>query len=273
MLTKLEVTNPRSMTLALEMFENESGLQIAEVDGLDPVKATIVSTSFAGLDGTEFQSARREARNIKIKLDLQPDFDTDTFGSLRKMLYKYFLPKTKIKLRFYEDSGLYVDIQGVVEDHSTPLFAEDPEVDISIMCFQPDLVNPRMFSVAGFTTSTTTPYDIEYGGDIEAGTVLTLNVNRTLASFSMYNLPEDGILQQLDFNGSLVAGDELVISSLKGAKGITLTRGGISSSYLYGRPSSSGWIEMKEGVNQFRVYALGAAIPYTLEYLERYGGL
>lgn len=273
MLNQVEVTNPRGMTLTMEMLENDSGIQIEDIDGLDPVKATLVSTSFANMEGAQFQSARREPRNLKFKLDLQPDFDVSTFGSLRKMLYTYFLPKTKIKIRFFEDTGLYVDIDGIVEDHSSPLFSEDPNVEISVMCYQPDFVNPLMFSVAGNTTSGTTTNDIAYGGNIDAGTVLTLNINRTLTSFSMYNMPEDGVLQQLDFSDNLVAGDELVISSLRGAKGITLTRGGISSSRLYGRPSSSGWIEMKEGVNQFRVYALGAAIPYTLEYVERYGGL
>lgn len=273
MLKQVDVTNSRGMTLSLEVFENESGYQIADWDGLTPVKATLVSTSFATLDGSQFQTARREPRNVKLKLDLQPDFVTDTYTSLRKKLYTYFMPKSQITLRFHDTTGLYLDIVGIVEDHSASIFEEDPPVDISIMCFQPDLVDTRMVTYSGSTVDTGTTHAIDYPGNIEAGTVLTMNVNRTLSSFSIYNTGEDGVLKQLDFSGSLIAGDTLVVSSLKGNKGITLTRAGIGSSYLYGRSPQSAWIELIEGINQFRVYATGDPIPYTLEYLRLYGGL
>lgn len=273
MLKQFDVTTRRGTSLSFEMQENDSGYQVADIDGLDPVKATLVSTSFAGWDGVQFQSAKRDPRNIKIKLDLHPDFVTDTFTTLRKRLNSYFMPKSEVTLRFYETTGLYVDIKATVESLSAPLFAEDPDVEISLMAFQPDFVDPKMVTLAGNTVSTTTNTPINYPGTIETGTVLTLNVNRTLAAFSIYNTGEDGVLHQLDFSGSLLAGDQLVISSLKGAKGITLTRSGVSSSLLYGRSAQSSWIELMEGINQFRVYAPGDPIPYELEYMVRYGGL
>ncbi len=272
MLKQVRVTNRRSMSLTFEVFENDSGYQI-QVDGLGPVKATLSSSSFAGLDGSQYQSARREARNLKIKFDLEPDFVTDTYTSLRKQLYAYFLPKAQITLRFIDTSGLQLDIVGVVEDHTPAMWEADPTVEISVMCFQPDLVDPRIFSLSANTTSGLTTQAINYEGDIDVGTVLTLNANRTISSFSMYNNGEDGIAQQFDFNAGLIAGDVLVVSSLRGNKGITLTRAGISSSYLYGHPSTSGWIYLTQGINQFRVYTTGAAVPYVLEYRTRYGGL
>ena len=273
MLKQLDVTNRRSMTLSLEMLENDTGYQIADIDGLDPVKATLVSTSFATMDGSQFQSARRGARNIKLILDLQPDFDVNTYTTLRKNLYTYFMPKSQVNLRFYQTSGLYLDIVGIVEEHSAPLFSEDPTVTISLMCFQPDFVDPRMVTYEGNTVASGTTHAIDYPGTVESGTVLTLHVDRSLSAFTIYNTGEDGILQQLDFAASLLDGDELVISSIRGSKGITLTRAAVSSSYLYGRTAQSAWIELIEGINQFRVYALGDPIPYTLEYLVRYGGL
>lgn len=273
MLKQIEVTNRRSMTLALEVMENDSGYQISDWDGLDPVKATLVSTSFAGLDGLQYQSSRLEGRQLKIKLDLQPDFITDTYTSLRKALYTYFMPKAAIKLRFTDTSGLQLDIDGIVEDHSAAMWEADPTVDISIMCFKPDLIDRRLVTLNANTTAGLTTQAIDYPGDIEVGTVLTLSANRTMTSFSMYNLGEDGIPQQLDFTSSLLSGDVLVVSSLQGNKGITLTRSGVSSSYLYGRPSQSGWIYLTQGINNFRVYSEGAAVPYKLEYMVRYGGL
>jgi tail protein len=273
MLKQVEVTNRRGMTLSLEMEENESGYQINGIDGLDPPKATLVSSSFAEQDGEEFQSAHLMRRDIKIGLDLHPDFVDETYTSLRKKLRTYFMPKTPVKLRFILDTGLYLDIQGIVENHDSSMFSTAPGVVIGVACFKPDLIDPRIVSLAGSTVSTSTPTVIDYLGDVETGTILTLNVNRTMSGFTIYNNREDGTMAQLDFAGSLLAGDVLVVSSLRGNKGITLTRGGISSSYLYGRPYSSDWIDLMEGLNQFRVYAPGASVPYVLEYQTRYGGI
>jgi hypothetical protein len=102
---------------------------------------------------------------------------------------------------------------------------------------------------------------------------VTLNVNRPVTEFTIYNTDEGGTIQQLDFTGSLIADDVLVISSLAGAKGITLTRAGVSSSYLYGRTAQSSWIQLFEGNNDFRIYTPAEPVPYVLEYVVRYGGL
>lgn len=278
MLSQVVVTNRRGGTLTLPMEESDSGYQVAEIGGLDPVKATISSTSYVGIDGERFQSARRGARNITIKLDLDPDFNPDTFTTLRQRLYTYFMPKSQITLRFTMESGLDVDISAVVEEMSSPLFEQDPNVDISLMCYNPDFTVPEIVQLDGFTVPDLTTTEIDYPGTVETGavetgTVLTLDVNRDFSEFSIYNTGEDGVVTQLDFQGSLLEGDTLTVSSIRGSKGITLVRGGVTSSYLYGRLAHSTWIELMEGLNQFRVYAVGDPIPYTLEYAIKYGGL
>lgn len=273
MLSKIDITNRRGNILSLEMEENDSGYQINRVDGLDPVKAVFVSTSYATSDGEHFQSAKRGARNIKIKLDLDPNFDPHTYETLRQTLYSYFMPKAQISLRLYLTSGLYLDIVGHTEEMSSPLFEQDPNVDISIMCFQPDFLDPRIITVEGDTVDDNTNITIDYPGTVETGTVLTLNLNRDLDEFTIYNMDESGKLYQMDFSGELLDNDILVVSSLRGSKGITLTRASVSSSYLYGRSAQSSWIEFGEGLNEFRVYAEGDPIPYELEYIVRYGGL
>lgn len=273
MLSKVDVTNARGNVLSLEMEESDNPYQVADIKGLDPVRAALVSTSYAGSDDEQYQSAKRGARNITIKLDLDPDFNPKTYTDLRRDLYPFFMPKSQISLRFYLTSGLYVDIAGVVEEMSSPLFEQDPHIDISVMCFKSDFVDARMVTVEGTTVDDTTAIEIEYPGTIETGTVVTLNVNRSLTEFTIYNMDEGGKLYQLDFTGALLAGDQLVVSSLRRSKGITLTRASVSSSMLYGRSSQSSWINLSEGLNQFRVYAEGDPIPYILEYVVRYGGL
>ena len=273
MLSKVEVTNSRGNVLSLFMQENDGGYQVASIEGLEPVKATLVSSSYAGADGEFFQSAKLPARNIKFEIDLDPDFNPKTYTDLRRDLYPFFMPKSQITLRFYLTSGLYLDITGIVEEFSSPVFEEDPNVEISVMCYQPDFLDARIVTVEGHSVADGTNIEIDYPGTVETGTVVTLHVNRSLSEFTIYTQDEGGNLRQLDFTGDLLSGDELVISSLRGNKGITLTRDTVSSSFLYGRSSQSSWVELMEGANQFRVYALGDPIPYTLEYVVRYGGL
>ena len=272
-LQQVDITNSRGNVLSLQMEQDDNPYQINEIEGLDPGKAVLVSTSSAGQDGETYQSGKRPARNIKLHLDFDSDFSEKSNSELRDDLYTWFMPKSKITLRFFLTTGLYVDIDGIVESMDSPLFKYDPDATISIMCFQPDFVDARLASVPGFTVADSTNMPIDYPGTVEAGSVLTINFNRASSGFSIYNVDESGKVQQLDFSGALLNGDKLVVSSLAGSKGITLTRSGASSSFLYGRSSQSSWINLVEGLNQFRVYATGDPIPYTLEYAVRYGGL
>lgn len=272
MLSKLDITNRRSMTLSLPMEENDSGYQVADIQGLDPVKANLVSTSYPNQNGEQFQGSNRPARDVKLIFDLQPD-GVQTFSSLRENLYKYLMPEQQVRLRFYKASGLIVDLIGVVENHSSPQFVEDPVVTIDVRCFQPDFLDPEVVIFEGNTVSGSTNTPIEYPGNLEASTILRLYPNRAVPDFAVYNTPEDGVVRQLNFTGDLIAGDELIISSIKNQKGITLKRSGISSSFLYGRTPQSAWIELFEGFNQFRVYTAGDPVPYELEYIVRYGGI
>lgn len=273
MLTKLEVRNSQGSLLTMLLEDPSSGLIIDDIDGLTPVKATLVSSSFARLAGEQYQSNRRETRNVVIKLELDPDFVEASVRELRKDLYDYFMPSAEVTMRFFMFDGLIVNIWGVVEDFDSPLFTDKPEATISIMCFKPDFLGLDEVEVEGGTTDTTDEILVEYEGSIETGIVFALEVDRTLSEFTIYHRPPDGSLRTLDFAASLAAGDVLTISTVAGSKGATLTRSGSNSSLLYGVSPQSNWIELTKGDNYLRVYATGAEIPYTITYLPRYGGL
>jgi len=270
----VEVSTPQGDLLSFQLDDDEASYLIQDIDGLDPVKATITSTAFAGLDGTQFQSARREERNIVITAGLNPNPLTETVRSLRNRLYAFFMPTTKVDLTFYDDEGPDVTISGVVEDAPSPLFTQEPAMNISVTCFKPDFLDVVPGHIGdGMTTSGSSGRLIAYPGTSKTGTVITLNVDRTLSDFTIYHQPPNDDLRQLDFSASLVAGDILVINSVTGSKGVTLTRGGTISSLLYGKSPQSSWIELLPGDNVITFYATGAGIPYTLDYVARYGGL
>lgn len=273
MLTKIEVDDLQGHTLLLPLQGSTSGYTIKEIAGLDPVKATIVFSQFAQLDGSQFQGSRRENRNIVLTVAMEPYSGGLTVRELRAALYAYFMPKMTVNMKFYNDNVLTSSIQGQVETCEAPLFSKDPELAVSIMCFDPNFSAPASTTVNGTTVATSVEKLILYPGTVEVGYLLTLNVNRSVAGFTIYNRRPSGAAATLDFTLALLAGDVVKINTTSRNKYATLTRTGITTSVLYAISTSSKWAPLYPGNNYIRLLATGATIPYTLEYTAKYGGL
>lgn len=273
MLIKVEVRSSQGDLLSLPLEDVSAGLIVKDIDGLGPVKATLVSSSFAQLDGAQYHSSRREPRNIKLTLDLEPDYISTSVQDLRNRLYEFFMPKSETNLRFYLSNGRTVDILGRVESFDSPLFAKEPEAEISMVCYDPDFIDLIPVELNGMTTSSSTETLVEYEGTVETGIQFVLNVDRDVTDLTFYHRPPDGSLRSLEFSEQLGAGDVVTINTNPGSKGATLSRGGIDSPILYAISPQSNWIEFSRGDNHIRVYAEGAGIPYDILYTPRYGGL
>lgn len=273
MLTKVEARNDQGVLLTLPLMDISEGFIIQDIEGLDPVKATLVSSSFANLDGEQYQSSRREKRNLLFTLGLEPNHVDQTVKSLRTRLYGHFMPKSNVNFRFFSDDFPTVDISGRVESFEAPLFAKDPEAKLSLLCFNPDFYDSTPVLFNGNTTSGTIETGIDYVGTVESGITFRLLVNRAISGFTIFVRSADNAIRALEFQSSLVAGDVVEINTSAGLKGATLTRAGIATSILYGISPYSNWVEMIPGVNNIRVVISGAAIPYTIQYTTKYGGL
>lgn len=273
MLETVEVRTEQGALLSLPLQGVISGYNIENIDGLDPVKATLVSSSFANMDGQQYHSSRRETRNIILTIGLEPDYLTSTVQALRQALYGFFMPKAVVNLRFVMEDGLEVDIQGRVESMETALFTKEPAVNVSIICFDPDLFDATPVVLSGNTTSGTTETEIDYDGTVDTGVLLTVNVNRTVSGLTLYHRDPSGTLRSLDFQVAMVNGDIIKISTVTGDKYARKTTSGTETSALYAVSPQSYWLKLQPGVNTVRLYATGAAIPYTLTYTTRYGGI
>lgn len=272
MLTKVEVRNIAGTLLTLTLDDVTAGFIVEDIDGLGPVKATIVSSSFASFDGVQYQSSRREARNLVFKIGLEPDYVTTQVRDLRQQLYNFFMSKAQVFMRFF-DSSLVVDVSGRVESCEPDIFSKEPRMVISVICFDPDLVALNAIEVAGNTVSTSTEFLISYEGTVETGVLFTLNLNRSLNEFTIYHRPPDNVVRSFDFAAALLNNDVLMFNSITGNKAVTLTRGTTVRSLLYAKSPQSNWLELEKGNNYLRVYAVGAAIPFTMSYIPRHGGL
>lgn len=273
MIVKIEARNRAGNLLSLEMENEDSGYSIQNPEGLGPVRATLVSTTIAGLDGQQYHSSRREPRYLIFKIGLEPVYGLYTVEDLRKRLYSYFMPKSAVNLRFIMEDGLEVDILGITESFEPDNESQDPVMKIAITCHQPDFIDMTLVTVSGSTTSDTSEVEIDYAGNIDTGFKFTLNVNRTVGEVTLYQRLPNGDLFSLDVAIAMVAGDILQVSTLKGSKYATLTHLGSTTSIVYAVVTQSSWFELTEDSNFVRAYAIGAAIPYTIEYYTRYGAL
>lgn len=273
MITKLETRNVLGELLSLTLDDVTDGFIVEAIEGLGPVKASIASSSYAKRAGAKYQSSRREARNILVKVLLEPDYSTDTVYSLRQKLYDYFLTESQVFMKIYLGTGLILDIDGIVESCDPAIFTKEPRVDISVICHEPDLIDITDVEITGNTTSSSTETLISYPGNIKTGFEFVLNVDRTLTDFTIYMRGPDDVVRSLDFSADLVSGDVLTINTVAGSKGITLVRSGTTSSPLYGKSDESTWLELLKGSNYIRVYATGDPIPWELTYNARYGGV
>lgn len=274
MLTVVEVRNIAGTLLSLQLDDVTDGFVLKNIDGLDPVKATLITSDYAQQDGGVFHAAHNGMRNIVFTIGLEPQNPfSSTVRDLRTQLYSFFMPKSEVDLRFVDSGGLTVKILGRVESFETPLFAAESSVKVSVLCFDPDFQELTSDTVTGDTVSDTTETLVTYDGTVETGIIFVLNVDRTEDAFTIYHRAPSGVITSMDFAGSLLADDVLTINTITGTKGAVLTRTAVNSSVLYGISAQSTWLELQPGENYIRVYATGDPIPWEMTYTNRYGGL
>lgn len=273
MLTKVEIVNARGDVLSLPLSDFSGGYLVEDIQGLGPVKATLTSSSMAQVDGAQSQSSRRETRNITMKLGLKPDYVNTTVDSLRTTLYSYMMPKSFSTLRFYKDGSLFACTKAQSESLDNNMFSQDPEMDASLICVDPDFYTQAPVIINGATVNTSDTTTVNYPGTSDAGIIFTLTVDRTLSGFTLFNTRPDNVSQTLDLEASLIAGDVVTITTVPLKKSAILTRSNLSSSILYGIQPAASWISFTNGDNLFRAFANGTPLSYTLQYTTKYGAL
>jgi hypothetical protein len=208
-----------------------------------------------------------------MKIGFAPDYVNTTVQSLRSVMYDYFMTKALVTINFYVDDVLFVTTDGQVETFDNPLFVDDPEADISIVCYDPDLYAPVPSVLSTNTRSDTNTSLITYPGTSEAGLIFTLNVDRALSDFWITLQRPDNTRQKMELTGSYLAGDVITIDTRLESRSLTLVRGGTTSSLLSDFDETGTWLSLQKGPNQFGAFASGAGIPYTMSYTAQYGAL
>lgn len=272
MLTRVDFINPQGDVLSLPLSDYSGGYLVRNIDGLDPVKATLVSSSMAQVDGAQPQSSSRGTRNIVMKIGIKPNYVTNDVLSLRSNLYSWFMPKQIVTINFYFDNALYATSVGTVESCTNSMFSADQEVDISLICYDPDFYSTSSVTVNGTTVTNVLTQAITYPGTSDCGVIFTLTVSAASSGFTLNNTRPDGTLQTFQVTGVFQAGDVVTVTSIPRQKSLMLTRAGVTSSILYYLQAGGTWISLGNGKNKFQAFSDVGAMSYTVAYTPKYGG-
>lgn len=278
MINSIIITNylGEQITLDLENPEN-SGFIVREIRGLGPCKATINTTEVSTNDGSIYNSARLNTRNIVFDLVF---IGTDV-ESIRQLSYKFFPIKKPLTLEFITDNRDCITT-GYVESNEPNIFSSSESATISILC--PDAYFYSIEAGENITTfygedplfefpfenNSLTENLIEFGdirqytdavivydGDSEIGVTITIHSVGEASNISIYNT---GTRQQMVIDTSkiesltgsgLIAGDDIIICTVKGKKSITLLRNGEYTNILNALDKKSDWFQLVKGENVF----------------------
>lgn len=278
MLTKVQVFSQREGADILSLNEAVGPemdlIQIRNIEGLDPVKAAIATTSFGSADGAAMTGNRIDTRNIVFTLHPNPDWANWTFEALRRVLYKYFMPKSYVKMIFYTEEIPPVKIYGYVEDCQPNLFSNDPEFVISVICPDPYFmaVSPTVLSGTSYDGST----PIDYDGDIEIGIHLDIYFPLLDGPTQIKILMDDKSFIINDSEGVVNGIRRFSMNSLLGKKyirQIDVNTGRVYNMLPYAQVGYQ-WPVLRPGLRTFNVIVNSpSGVDWTLTYIKRYGGL
>jgi hypothetical protein len=254
-------------------------LQVRNIDGIDPVKASVNTSSFGSIDGAAYVGSDVASRNIVLTLHPNPDWDIWTFEKLRKLAYAYFMPKMPIRLVFYSDDIVPVEISGIVEDISPNIFTKDPEYQVSIICPDPYFTALEATIVAGQTIRPGgTPVSIEYNGNIEAG--INVQISTVAAPDPNHITIQIGnpAITAVTTDRHLDSSKYFELNSLpmrKYIQTVDLASGVITNvlTYAYISEGPTLWPLLQPGENELSVITEQGTQDWLLSYFEKFGGL
>lgn len=288
MLTQLKVAGPRTaadpLLLNFSSLIETDPIQVKGIDGLEPVKADILTNPQGVNDGEDYTGSSVGGRNIVLKLGLNPDWEVQTMAELRKQLYRYFMPKMAVNCEFDSTHLPTCEIDGYVESIQPNIFAKDPEVLASIICPNPHFTAIDEVTRDGLTSDgTALSTTFEYEGSVPTGFVLW--VTKNTADFSgqvvIDSEPEDGgpYLDQFRVTGiNINSAKALYLSTIPGDKKVyELDPASPLLSAINNRLANrlgDIWPTLQVGTNRIRVTAGTAdAQAWSITYKPKFGGL
>lgn len=280
MLTEVKAFSSWRSAPTLPLVENGRSemdlIQLRNIDGLDPVKASVSTTPYGAVDGASHTGSSVLTRNIVLTLHPNPDWDTWTYESLRRLLYSYFIPKKDTRLVFISDDLIPVEISGIVESCEVNMFSKDPELLVSIICPDPYFTSVDPMVITGQTSREgVEPRIVEYNGTVESGIYARITWVADPAPTLIEIRFGDPEISHFTEPGTVSEQMYWELSSIpmrKFVQNVNLGSGVINNLLSKVIPGSS-WPTLQPGENELYVITDKGEQDYELSYFERFGGL
>lgn len=285
MIKSIKITNYLNESIVIDLSSPEkSGLAISNIDGLGPANAVISTSDLASADGSLFNSARLQNRNINIEFILFPNEKDNSIDSVEKIRYKVYkyLPIKKQCTITITTGTRSAYVTGYVETNEPNIFTKSAQISVSIICPDPWFYSTvsettkfagiiNKFSFPFYSTqdndfsfgivSTDTFRNVVYSGDSETGLTMTIHVTGPVTGLKIYNIGHhesiifnDSIIESLT-GSKLTIGDDIVINTRRGYKSIVLTRNGEQFNIINSINRNSTWFQLRKGDNTFAFVA------------------
>lgn len=250
------------------------GLIITDMSGLGPPKANINTTTISSGDGSIYNSARLDDRNITINLLF---VDAPSIEAARQNTYRYFPVKKPITLKIDTDNRSVYTV-GYVESNEPTIFSDKESCQISIICpdshFYSNALNETVFY--GIEPDFEFPFsneslsenllnfgniminkarNIYYDGDDEIGIVIKIHALGDISDITIWNTKTKEKMKIYadklkSITGSaLKNGDDLIINTEDGHKSVKLLRDGKYTNIINCIDRFSDWFKLSKGSN------------------------
>lgn len=287
---KLEFISAKGEVMPL----TENGrFKLANVDGITTANVEISSSTVASMDGDFVNNKRTTPRSIVLDLAIERDVE-----NVKRYILKYVKPKLQSILRLTQNERT-TQISGIVESIEMPRFTNIATMQITLHCAQPyweDLENSsqeisEVLDLFYFTDNDESEIESEednmlyfpeegipFGeydtnrtkvltneGDVDIGLEIHIVALGTVTNPVIYNVEGEYI----GVDVTLLGGDEVIISTVKGNKTIRINGENKISKIREG----STWLQLAVGENEFTIDSEDGTegnMYFTLTYKQRY---
>jgi phage-related protein len=241
----------------MELTHNPA-YDIQEIDGLDPAQAVINATRNAGQDGSTFNSAYVQERQITITLVINKPAEAN-----RIALYRFFKPKFPVRL-YYSNGERDVYIDGYTQTVMVDFFAKKEAAQITVICPRPyfQAAEDQLEDISSVVSLFEFPFSIAAEGipfseldfntervitnmgDVDAGIEIVMHARGAVQNPRIYNVQTQ---EALVLNVTMEEGDTITINTGRGEKVATLLRDGVETSIAGKIAEGSTWLQLAPG--------------------------
>ena len=258
----LKVTATNLYGQSLQVTQNSSFRTL--VAGLNPPTGSVFTMELATKDGSLFNAGKVNERFITLTVYPQGDVE-----AARHELYKVFKVSKAVSLAI-ESGSRKCTILGYVEDFPAEFDTPAQSLQISIKC--PDPFFRALSDVSASVPTAGTAVTVANTGDVETGAEFAVTATGAVEAVTIINATTG---ESFTANVSMVSGDVLKLTTVRGHLGLTLTHDGTTTNILNLMESGSDWITLWPGNNSiaFAATSGGANASMAVTFTPLYGGL